>query len=314
MISVALCTYNGERYIRQQLDSILSQSLPVDEIVIFDDKSDDETFCVLKQYGLKNSQIRLFQNEENIGYKKNFERALLACQGDYIFFSDQDDIWDLYKVEKAVDYLKRTKMMGAFTNALLIDGQNNRIGHSLFSIKKLNLYIDNGVLPESLFPLLCLKGNFVTGATLVITKEAKELVLPFKISKFLVHDQWIALKLASISKLGYLNETLISYRIHDGQQIGVSLSNVNQRENLLDCFMAKGNCRDLLHMRKLTAYILFLCNFSDESKKILFRTYKMLYFNNMKGNFLERSADFLIFLFMESFVFLQSKIGYGLRK
>ena len=121
MISVALCTYNGEKYISQQLDSIFSQSMPVDEVVICDDYSEDATCNILEFYAARYPQIRLIKNEINLGFRKNFEKALTECQGDFIFFSDQDDIWDKDKVWICVSYLKETGKYGVYTNGLLID-------------------------------------------------------------------------------------------------------------------------------------------------------------------------------------------------
>ena len=203
MISVALCTFNGENYISQQLDSIFNQSMPVDEVVIFDDCSKDSTFAILKSFAAKYSQIRLFKNNNNIGFRMNFEKALAESKGDYIFFSDQDDIWAKDKVAITVDYLHKTGMYGVFSDGKLIDGNGKDLKHTLFSIQKLAPYIKSGLLNKYTFEVLCLKGNFVTGATLAITKAAKEYILPFRTSKYVLHDNWIALKLSAQHKLGY---------------------------------------------------------------------------------------------------------------
>ena len=160
MISVALCTYNGERYIRQQLDSILNQSMPVDEIVIHDDCSTDSTYEIISDYALRYPQITVWQNNSNLGFKKNFENALIACQGDYVFFSDQDDIWLDDKVAVTVDYLKTSGKYGVFSDGKLMDKDGIEMGTSLFDIKKLSPYVHAGLLNRYVFELLCLKDNF----------------------------------------------------------------------------------------------------------------------------------------------------------
>lgn len=223
MISVALCTYNGEKYIRQQLDSILSQTMPVDEIVVADDCSSDTTPQIIDNYCQSyNGVFRLIKNKCNLGFRKNFEIAIANCNGDYIFLSDQDDIWHPDKVKKTISYLNRKKYYGIFTNANLIDGEGIELKGTLFDKLLFRQYIKEKHMYPNLYTTLCLSSNFVTGATMAITKEAKPFILPFKTSEGIYHDSYIAIKLSAISKLGYLDETLISYRIHSSQQIGLS--------------------------------------------------------------------------------------------
>ena len=99
--SVALCTYNGEKYLKEQLDSILSQEIPVDEIVICDDCSTDETTLIIKEYESQFPNVFcVFINAENLGYVRNFEKALSFCTGEIIFLCDQDDLWRKDKTQK----------------------------------------------------------------------------------------------------------------------------------------------------------------------------------------------------------------------
>ena len=92
-----MTTYNGQKFIREQIESILCQSMHVDEIVICDDCSTDNTVEILKEY-----PVRLFVNKTNLGFKRNFKQAMEFCKGDYIFLCDQDDIWENDKVEKLI--------------------------------------------------------------------------------------------------------------------------------------------------------------------------------------------------------------------
>src|SRR5690554_1467232 len=93
MISIALASYNGEKYIKEQLDSILNQTIQDFEIVVCDDASTDNTWEILQQYEAKDKRFKIFRNEQNLGFKKNFEKAISHCKGEYIALSDQDDIW-----------------------------------------------------------------------------------------------------------------------------------------------------------------------------------------------------------------------------
>lgn len=312
MISVALCTYNGEKYIGQQLDSILLQSMPVDEIVVLDDNSQDSTFDVLSEYAKKYQQIRLIRNEVNIGYRKNFERALVESKGEYIFFSDQDDVWHPGKVKESIDYLQTSGKLGAFTDADLINQDGSSLETSLFIHQNLIPYIENELLQKYIFEILSLKGNFVTGATLVVTKEAKDLIIPFRTSKGIAHDEWIALKLSSLQKLGYINKKLMSYRIHPSQQLGLDLRQGQRKDDLLDCFFSKGDVRHLIRMRRGTAGMIKVCGFKHKEKKILFLMYFGLLKRCLSKNIIQRASQIFHFLVIELFVFLRSKISYHL--
>ena len=122
-ISVALCTFNGEKYIEKQLDSILNQSIKVNEIIVCDDHSVDTTISILDKYSLNYPELfKLHKNENNLRSNKNFEKAISLCTGDYIFLSDQDDLWREDKVEKTLNvFSKNPTAEGVFSNATLIN-------------------------------------------------------------------------------------------------------------------------------------------------------------------------------------------------
>ena len=104
-VSVVICTYNGERYLREQLDSILAQTYPVFEVVVQDDCSTDGTVGIIESYRNKFSNLRIIRNEHNLGFNENFHRALLQAEGDLIAISDQDDVWDEDKLSIAIQKL-----------------------------------------------------------------------------------------------------------------------------------------------------------------------------------------------------------------
>lgn len=281
MISVALCTYNGEKYIQQQLDSIFSQSLSVDEVVICDDCSNDSTCSILESYATKFPQVRLIKNETNIGFRKNFEKALIECRGDFIFFSDQDDIWDKDKVRICVSYLNETGKLGVYTDGLLVDQDGNWVGETLFSRLLLVPYIEKSILDNHEFELLCLRGNHVTGATLAITKAAKSLLLPFRTSEHFLHDMWVAVMLSSLDKLGRIDKPLISYRIHSDQECGLKKENI--KEILIDCFEGKGKCDNLRIIRRRSISPIYIFRICRGGRSRIFSLYNSLYFANQIG-------------------------------
>ena len=128
MVSVCIATYNGEKYLRQQIESILPQLSKEDEIVISDDCSTDRTVEILKVFN--DERIKIFVNESNLGVVENFENAIKQSIGEYVFLSDQDDVWEPYKVESIISYFNVNKSIQVvFTDALLIDlsGNSNTI-------------------------------------------------------------------------------------------------------------------------------------------------------------------------------------------
>ena len=302
MISVALCTFNGEKFISQQLDSILSQSVPVDEIVVCDDGSTDSTCQILEQYAAQSQSIRLIKNEHNLGYIANFEKAIRLCQGDYIFLSDQDDIWHPDKVAESIGYLSSSGMFGAFTDARIIDTDGKETGHTLFQLLNLRPYIEKGILQKHLFEIMCLRKNFVTGATLVLTKAGKEMVLPFRNSSLFVHDGWISLRLSSTGKLGFIDKPLIGYRTHTGQQLGLDFNPA--KDFLADCFDGNGIIKQLMRLRRRYGALSKACGFGKEQNQLAFRTYFDLWKNNHSRG-IAGLYEGLLFLLTELFVFLK---------
>lgn len=311
MISVALCTYNGEKYIRQQLDSILAQTMPVDEIVVCDDISQDATWDILSEYASRYPQIRLFQNETNKGCRKNFEHALRKCQGDYIFFSDQDDIWVSDKVAVMVDYLERTGKFGVFSDGQFIDEAGSEMENwSLFYALNLKEYIQKGYLDKYALEILCLKGNYVTGAAFAITKSAKELVLPITPSRYVMHDTCMAVKLAACHQLGYIERPLISYRIHSSQTLSLDFRLTGQREPLFESLESRGDCSELLAMRRYSSIPMHYCHLGRHARKQLFHTYQRLYKEALPSAIPAQIKYRTLFWLNELYVSFRRQVGY----
>jgi glycosyltransferase involved in cell wall biosynthesis len=221
-ISVALCTYNGSTFIHEQINSILSQTTPVNEIIVCDDGSTDDTLTILNQYSLEHPGLfKIFQNEINLRSVKNFEKAISLCTGDFIFLADQDDFWKANKVEKTLSFFEsNTDLDAVFSNANFIDENSKILGNNLWN----SIYFKSDFVGyDELFKYIVLKRNVVTGATFCIKKQVKEYVLPFPEIPQFHHDHWIAFLVSQKNKLGFIIEELISYRLHDKQQVGASL-------------------------------------------------------------------------------------------
>lgn len=222
MISVALCTYNGEKYLLEQLESIVQQSVQVNEIVVCDDGSQDRTIAILTEFAKSVPfPVRIYQNETNLGSTKNFEKCLSLCKGDIIFCCDQDDRWRDDKVEKQTTYLANNPEVDAvFSDARIIDGTSQL---TLSTIWQEVQFTDQpqkawkeGKAHEILFG-----GFVVTGATLALRRSCLNRLMPFPTHiPQLIHDAWIALALSLEKKIDFIDESLIYYRMHPSQQVG----------------------------------------------------------------------------------------------
>lgn len=225
ILSVALCTCNGEKFLREQLNSILDQTLAVDEIFICDDASTDNTKNILKSYQQKYPDIiKIHFNEKSLGTIKNFEKAISLTHGELIFLSDQDDIWYENKVSVMTSFFKKhlhCKLL--FTNGLLVDEKSNSLNTTLwdkwgFNKPKRQSWKNN----NKAFNDLLENDNKITGATVCFHKSLKKFILPIEVPLGYWHDAWLGLHAAAQKGLYYIDENLIKYRIHHGQQVGIS--------------------------------------------------------------------------------------------
>lgn len=227
MISVAIATYNGQEFIKEQLLSILNQTMPVDEIVICDDQSSDDTVKIIQE--LLCDKIYLYQNEKNLGYKLNFKKALSYCKGDYIFLCDQDDIWKPNKVQTMIEIMQNHPEIKALASTYdLIDelGNEKQIDiNRKFSNK--NMYkckVKDNALVKVPFERLVVENSF-QGCALCVCKQVNEKFQRCFSVDF--HHDWLINILASEQNgMYFLNIPLFQYRIHSKNTIGLK-GNVN---------------------------------------------------------------------------------------
>lgn len=223
-VSVALCTYYGARYLREQLESIAAQTQQPDELVVCDDGSKDETVNILVEFSEKVPfAVRIYQNDHNLGSTKNYEKAIRLCGGKIIALSDQDDVWLPEKLEKLTNRLESDdETMLVFSDAEVVDENLKFLSYGLwdagnvqFSNKLKRQFSDVGPLD------VLIQRNVITGATMAFKMGLREYVLP--IDENWVHDGWIAAVAAALGKkAAYVDERLILYRQHSNQQIGAS--------------------------------------------------------------------------------------------
>lgn len=198
-ISVCMATYNGEKFIRKQLESILNQTVEVDEIIISDDNSSDNTLEVVKK--LNNSKIKIIKNLKQ-GVISNFENSLKESTGDYIFLADQDDIWTLNKVEKVTKKLEKYDLV--IHNAKIINSQDEIISNEpFFEIRNSK----KGLLKN-------LYKNSYIGCCMAFNRNILEKSLPFP-KDIPMHDSWIGLIAEIYGKVYFDEEVLFYYRRHE---------------------------------------------------------------------------------------------------
>jgi glycosyltransferase involved in cell wall biosynthesis len=238
-ISVALCTFNGEQYLDQQLKSIVTQTLSIDEIIICDDNSIDNTSKILNIYKDKYPQlIFLYYNKVTIGTIKNFEQAISLTTGDIVFTADQDDIWYPDKIKKMIStFNEHANTLLLFSNGDLIDENGIGIGLTLwdkwsFTADMRKKWVNNKLA----FKDLLKNNNRVTGATVTFKKELKKHILPIQVPIGYWHDAWFALNASALNGLFFIEESLIQYRIHSSQQVGIpeSIRRPNNVSNFND--------------------------------------------------------------------------------
>lgn len=227
-VSVAMCTYNGERYLQEQLNSLASQTYLPFELIVCDDCSSDTTTQIICRFARTSSfPVRFVQNHKTLGSTANFNQAISLCSGELIALCDQDDIWNQKKIEKQVCVFQRNvDIGGTFSNGRLIDANSKQINRSLWDSMEFTSSMQSQVIEGN--PILALvRQNFVTGATLMFRAELR---LYFSlIPKDWVHDAWIAWMISIYSQLYPLSDHLIDYRIHSNQQIGANLQPLQNR-------------------------------------------------------------------------------------
>lgn len=215
LISVALCTYNGSGFLEEQLQSILDQTYKNLEIIIVDDCSTDDTLVIAHRYAEGDKRIKVFSNEKNLGFNKNFERALSLTTGNMVAISDQDDIWELNKIEKLKNNIGDNWLI--FSNSAIISSNG--------AIKERKLLCNFNYGNRSFRSMLL--ANFVTGHTCLMKRELFSKILPFPQQGY--YDWWIGFVAIYHSKLTYLPLILTKYRVHENSVTQIELNNEGQQ-------------------------------------------------------------------------------------
>jgi glycosyltransferase involved in cell wall biosynthesis len=201
-VSVALCVYNGQDYLPQQLDSLLAQQGVDLEIVAVDDRSTDGSLALLQDYARRDPRIRVFENEANLGHLRSFEKCMALCSAPLIAPCDQDDVWDPRKLATLAEAIGDADL--AYCNSAYIDGAGNPLGRSIKD--------DLKVMHSGRDPMKYVFQNTVSGHALLVRREVFDASLPFP--DLLYHDWWLAMRAAAGRGVVYVDEPLVQFRRH----------------------------------------------------------------------------------------------------
>jgi glycosyltransferase involved in cell wall biosynthesis len=216
LVSIAVCTYNGEKFLAEQFDSLVNQTYSNLEIIVTDDCSKDQTFALLQDYASRYDFIKIYKNEQNLGYVKNFEKAISLCSGDFIALCDQDDIWNNDKIIRQVEGIGSSLL--CYHDSAFIDQSGQPLHKNLSDV--VNMYDGESFEPFLFF-------NCVSGHASLFKKELVNYALPFP--KNLFHDRWLAYVATNLGSIKYLDLPLVDYRQHENSD--TNILKLDRKEN-----------------------------------------------------------------------------------
>lgn len=279
LISIVMATYNGEKYLRPQIESILTQSYKNIELVVVDDASTDSTLLILKEFAVRDNRIYIYPAENNLGFIANFERGIRLAKGEFIALADQDDIFRSDKIEVLINTLKAHPERDlAVSDLNLVDENGNVLSESM--------WISQKRYPSTGHPFRRLvHANFATGCAMMIRRRLLDFALPFP-PNCLVHDWWLAVVAASENAGGIclVREALTSYRQHASNVIGARKQAPLSVSKNLTIFFSPHRVRERLDIRnsdlmaqisRLNGY-LFLDIWSPDDRLVLKKYKKVL--------------------------------------
>jgi glycosyltransferase involved in cell wall biosynthesis len=220
LISIVMATYNGEKYLREQVDSLLAQNYPSLEFIFVDDASRDSTRAILQEYAVSDSRIRLVTNPANQGLLATFERGIREAKGEMIALADQDDVWMPEKISVLVGAMGSHSLI--YADSALTDAAGAITGN----------FSDRNHLCDYPSALHYVFGTKAMGHAMLFKREIIDIALPFP--DYVGHDYILGFAAAALNGVGYFPATLVNYRQHSSNTMGADLSkgkkNYNSRE------------------------------------------------------------------------------------
>jgi len=284
LVTIILATYQGEAYLKEQLQSLVSQTYKPIEIHIYDDCSTDNTISIIEEYTNNYPFIKLHQNEKNIGFVKNFEQGIQLSNSNYIALSDQDDIWNKDKIEKQMTLLKElerdnpSKPILIHSDLSIIDSSGKTTHQSFFKFRGIKYTNEKDIA-------LMLGHSGVMGNTILMNRKLAETAIPFP-NPLKTHDYWIALVNEFTGIRGVLDEALLKYRQHSSNTSSPKNTNKVLRSLflLIQSIYSQNAVLYFVNDRTRKSTIEYLCKshyVNPDDKKI---TQDFIQYLEMKGN------------------------------
>lgn len=304
-VSVVMCTYNGEKYLSYQLDSILSQTYPIFELIVQDDNSTDGTKKIINDYAGRYPLIKPYFNEENLGFKKNFSSAVSKATGDFIALSDQDDIWLGNHIEVLVNLIGNKPL--ACANSLYIDSNGHDLNCTLNPKKQMNdVYKEETDFAYRIF----YNSSIFPGHNMILTASFAKSSLPIP-DNIEFHDIWFSALACCQGGINYSSDVICLYRRHQNT-VTSFIKHAVLKELLMTHHYDFGKNKITLYQElvKRTDLSNNALNFLDEFRQYAIRCphfkyklwcwkwrfshYKKIYFTTNYRYFLLRSIQYLL--------------------
>lgn len=278
LVSIVLCTYNGEKYLEEQLDSLVKQTYPNIEIIVVDDCSSDATIEILNEYEKRYNFFKVQTNSHNLGWNKNFERCINLCKGEFIAISDQDDIWMLNKVSVMLENIKDNLLI--YSRSEMIDSKGNPLHKDSIGKK--------GIPYSGSDPRVIVIYNLTWGHNIFFHR--KLLSLAFPLSQGIDYDRQLGVAALNYGHLQFLNQTLVYHREHENNATLIS----KEKEGLQTL---KGRLEAILTLKNLRneyffKHFLDLVNQANHSKSgkiklflFFFKNRNLLFYTSKKSIF-----------------------------
>ena len=294
-VIILLSTYNGEKYILEQLDSLVNQTYKNIEILIRDDGSKDNTVSIIKKYMLNHKNIKLIKGK-NIGFVNSFFELIKKAKGEYYSFCDQDDIWHLDKIEKAVSLLNKEN-----NNIPLLYASNyDYYDENMTFIAHANKSKYTPSFSNALFE------NISTGNTMVFNNKARDLVLDTDLDDIVFHDWWLYMVCVAFGKVIYDSNSTIKYRRHSNNVTTVKQDFFGIFIFRLKQYVFNNKFWNDLNKQHILFYNMFFDKLNNKDKKILklfidkksflSQVKKTFYFVNYRNSLIQEIMIRMIFL------------------
>jgi glycosyltransferase involved in cell wall biosynthesis len=294
LVSICMATYNGEKYLDEQLNSLVNQTYENIEIIIQDDNSSDNTLAIINKYIKTYNNIILSSNQKNLGYQKNFETVIKKSRGEYIAPCDQDDIWELNKIELLLDNIGEFSLI--YSDSMFID----KVGNCLD--KKFSQSISNKFI-SSTNSLTFLTYNCVSAHAMMFQKELLDKVLPFP-DEF-VFDNWISANAASLNGVIFMDKCMVNYRQHDtnalssiGKKKIKKKNSLERRRKKIEKYINKSNIfleNNLIVQDDIALIRMIIHEYNQFDVKLFnYKLFKLLFLNKNKFFHIRKKNLFLL--------------------